>query len=138
MYSYFKSNQSNEFYKTQCAQPAQPDVLTQYECLFDIRGQRLLLRESTMPPVFDLNAQFTLGFQVGYDEAGLVVIHAWEGLPSDYPAVGDRIELDGVALDAAEAVNDVVSKLTFLQSDNPIEIRVNGEPRVLQPIPFFT
>ena len=114
------------------------DILSNYACLYDMRGRRLLLRESDKEPVFEMNAPFTLGIKAEFDGEGLVATHVFGGMSEHHPRVGDRIAVKGIDHTEPEAVNRITSALTLLKTDTPVEVIVNEEIRILSPVPGFS
>lgn len=114
------------------------DILSNFACLYDMQGRRLLLRESDKAPVFEMNAPFTLGIKAEFDGEGLVAAHVLDGMSENHPKVGDRIAVKGIDHTEPEAVNRITSALTMLKTDTPVELIVNGESRILSPVPGFS
>ena len=107
------------------------NILSQYECCFNIKERKLQLRSN--PRGFRLGADITedtysAGLQLIARDGKLQVYNILPGFDTAPVKIGDCIELEGVDLNDPEAANQVLERMNSVGEQKEVRVKVRGAP----------
>ena len=116
------------------------NILSQYECCFNIKERKLQLRSN--PRGFRLGADITedtysAGLQLIARDGKLQVYNILPGFDTAPVKIGDCIELEGVDLNDPEAANQVLERMNSVGEQKEVRVKVEGHPNSLITKPLF-